>query len=182
MIKKWFIFSLSVVVLASMGWARTSYKVFGGAVGFQYNGVLGTGDAGDKFSFGPGGFLEGTMNFVKSEMVLGFGYTSAKNKIKSSSTNVKFVPWYFDFRFFLNNRPNFKPFMAFGFGIFCTKFEGLKGYVQNFMISFGLGFKKRLSNNLALQMQIKPYLLTSSKKSPGLDQSFGVETTLGLAF
>jgi hypothetical protein len=172
-----------ILIVTASGWAQFSSFGSGVILGGVTSGPLGDGSKGDQFSRGLGFFGEFYFTLGGITYVFGVNAAYAKNTYASHSVDVTlWVPFYFDMRFNLISKRRFVLFTTFGIGVSAAKFANLAGYVQDMLLSFGLGAKFALSRGMFLQTALKPYFLINAGDHMGLDPKFGLEGSLGIGF
>jgi hypothetical protein len=170
--------ALIAVLCLSVVPASAQYYI---AAGPQLNGLVGSGEGGNKFgglSKGPGALLEFGLQVPKAVLGLAIQaeWYKSTNTVGSHDAKATFlVPFQLEFRYNMNKGSNMRPFLGLGMGWARMSFEGSDGADNQLLILVSAGVQFRLAKGkMIVQPALKPYVVTSNS----LEQSTGLQLSL----
>jgi len=145
-------------------------------LGATYNGLMGKGTAGDRFTHNPGFTLELGFNYSGDWqwLIYGFSAFTNNNKMYDNYEKVRFlIPYYTSVRkgFLKKNRMTF---LGFGIGANRMKFIDNEGHDYQFMYALDLGMQILAKKSNFIQFTIRPYGVSGNQ----LGYKYGTEFSL----
>jgi hypothetical protein len=169
-----------VLMLLATGMKSHASEYMWLALGGTYNGLMGRGTAGDRFTHNPGFTLELGFNYSGDWqwLIYGFSAFTNKNKMYNSYEKARFlIPYYTSIRkgFRKNSRMTF---LGFGIGANRMKFINTEGHDYQFMYAADLGLQLLAKKDNFIQLTLRPYGVTGNQ----LGYKYGTEFSLIIGF